>query len=75
MRYMRINEQLRISIEENTTNDYTIRTQKRTIITQGAYAYEEWNTMHTLRTNELNGESDKDVLYFAYSNNMFNTYA
>lgn len=75
MRYMRINEQLRISIEENTTNDFTIRTQKRTIITQGTVAYEEWDTMHTLRTNELNGESDKDVLYFAYSNNMFNTYA
>ena len=75
MRYMRINEQLRISIEENTNNDYTIRTQKRNIVSCGTVAYEEWDTMHTLRTNELNGESDKDVLYFAYSNNMFNTYA
>ena len=75
MRYMRISEEMRISIEENTTNDFTIRTQKRTITTHGTVAYEEWDTMHTLRTNELNGESDKDVLYFAYSNNMFNTYA
>ncbi len=75
MRYMRISEEMRISIQENETNDYTIRTQKRTITTHGAVSYEEWNTMHTLRTNELNGESDKDVLYFAYSNNMFNTYA
>ena len=75
MRYMRINEQLRISIEENTNNDYTIRTQRRHIVPCGASSYEAWNTMHTLRTNELNGESDKDVLYFAYSNNMFNTYA
>lgn len=75
MRYMRISEEMRISIQENETNDYTIRTQKRTIITQGTVAYEEWDTMHTLRTNEVNGESDKDVLYFAYSNRMFNTYA
>ena len=75
MRYMRISEEMRISIQENETNDYTIRTQKRTIITQGTVAYEEWDTMHTLRTNEVNGESDKDVLYFAYSNRMFYTYA
>ena len=75
MRYVRISEKMRISIEENATNDYTIRTQKRNSIKVGVYAYEEWHTMHTLRTDILNVESDKEVLYFAYSNRMFYSYA